>query len=279
MANDDPDELYRQGRFAEAEKAYSDADMDRPKDIRFRYNRGCAAYQNSDYEASAAAFTSVLRRAEDNETRFRAVYNLGNTAFKQGDLSSAANYYKQAILYNPDSSDAMHNLELALREMKKQKENQQKDPDSKGQKQPDSSQNQEGKEEGEKQGKPPEEGSDESAEKKAAAKDQSENQEQNGAKDQSGPEQEDKQNQKTPPDDAMGKDKQRSPQDLSGELEPREVMPEQGKENEDLGLAPSMIDRKKAEALLDNIQEDPSRFFQYQVPQEKRRGVSSGKDW
>jgi hypothetical protein len=41
----------------------------------------------------------------------------------------------------------------------------------------------------------------------------------------------------------------------------------------------AMIDRKKAEALLDNVQEDRSRFLQYQLSKEKRRGPQSGKDW
>ena len=272
MASDDPDELYRQGRFSEAERAYAEADMNRPKDIRYRYNRGCAAYQNSDYKASEAAFSSVLRRTEDKDTRFKASFNLGNTAFKQGDLSSAASHYKQALLYKPGSNDAMHNLELVLREMKKQEENQQKDTDSKGQNQPNSSQNQDGQEE-QKQDTSTDQGSADSE------KETPENKKQREPKDPSESEQDDKRNQQAPPDNATGKHKEQSPQDLSGKLGPREPMPEQSNENENQGLAPSMIDRKKAEALLDNIQEDPSRVFQYQIPQEKRHGVSSGKDW
>ena len=43
-----PDDLYREGKFSEAEKAYTKADMDNPRDIRYRYNRGCAAFQNKN---------------------------------------------------------------------------------------------------------------------------------------------------------------------------------------------------------------------------------------
>jgi len=43
-AAETPDELYRKGRFSEAEKAYAGMDMDHPKDLRYRYNRGCAAW-------------------------------------------------------------------------------------------------------------------------------------------------------------------------------------------------------------------------------------------
>jgi hypothetical protein len=50
-------------------------------------------------------------------------------------------------------------------------------------------------------------------------------------------------------------------------------------EKADSEASAAMIDKKKAEALLDNVQEDPSRFLQYQLSKEKRRGPRSGKDW
>ena len=65
-AEEDPDELFRKGRFKEAEQAYARADMDRPRDIRFRYNRGCAAYQGSDFQGARGAFSSVVSRTEDD---------------------------------------------------------------------------------------------------------------------------------------------------------------------------------------------------------------------
>ena len=66
-ASENPDELYEQGRFAEAEKIYSQKDMDNPKDLRYRYNRGCAAYQSGDYKGALAAFTSVSKRTEQTD--------------------------------------------------------------------------------------------------------------------------------------------------------------------------------------------------------------------
>ena len=93
-AAETPDELYREGRYEEAEKAYAQKDMDHPKDVRFRYNRGCAAYQKGKYEEAAAAFSSVLKRSGDEDVRFKAAFNLGNTAFKQGDYASAAAFFQ-----------------------------------------------------------------------------------------------------------------------------------------------------------------------------------------
>ena len=262
LALEDPDELYRLGRFAEAEKIYADSDMDNPKDLRYRYNRGCANYQGSDYKGATASFSSVLRRAKDSRTRLKAAYNLGNTAFKQGDFASAAAHYKKAILIDPESENARFNLEIALRKLEKQKKEQkegQKCSGKEGNKKDQSKDGKKGK--GEEKSSP-----DKSSEKKDPQdKDQ---QEKKTGKD---PGQEKK------PDEAR-EEEQGPPKDLSGDLQPREGLPQKEKD-EGSGQAISLMDRKKAEALLDNVKEDRSKYLEFQTPKGKRRGVLSGKDW
>ena len=117
--DENPDELYGQGRFAEAAQGYANRDMDNPKDIRYRYNRGCADYQASDFKGAMAAFSSVLKRTDDPQTRVKAAFNLGNAAFKQKDFASAKAYYQQVIQLDPANENARFNLELALRELEK----------------------------------------------------------------------------------------------------------------------------------------------------------------
>jgi Ca-activated chloride channel family protein len=242
LAAESPDELYRQGRFAEAEKAYARSDMDNPKDIRYRFNRGCAAYHNADFKEASAAFSSVLKRSDNEEIQFKAVYNLGNTAFKKGDFESAVAQYKEAILLNPESEDAKYNLELALRELEKLKKKK-----SEEQKKTDQNQSQE------------------------------KDQRKGDAKKQSGKKEDSKQKK----DESAGKGQraeQESPRDLSGELTPLQDIPDHDKDQTP-GQTGAMLDRKKAEALLDNLKEDRSRFLRFQIPEDKKRGVRSGKDW
>ena len=248
--DENPDELYRLGRFAEAEKIYADSDMDNPKDLRYRYNRGCANYQGADYKGAMAAFSSVLRRAQDSRTRLKAAYNLGNTAFKQGDFASAAAHYKKAILIDPESENARFNLEIALRKLEKQKKEQKE-----GNKKDHSKNGKKGKGEGES-----------SPDKSAENKDSQD-------KDQQDKKKGEDQGQDTKPDEEKG-----PPKDLSGDLQPREALPQKEK-NEGSAQAISLMDRKKAEALLDNVKEDRSKYLEFQTPKGKRRGVLSGKDW
>jgi Ca-activated chloride channel family protein len=284
LAAEDPDELYQQGRFAEAEKAYASSDMDHPKDVRYRYNRGCSAFQNSDYQGAMAAFSSVMRRAKDDDIRSKTAYNLGNTAFKQGDFQSAAAYYKQAIRFNPKDEDAKHNLELAVRELEKLKQQKDKDQHTEPQKEPGQEQGQGDQSKSDQEKKD----SDKSSGQKTPDQEQSEQQAQQSSKpenqtegkSQGKPEEEEKSEPAKGAKQDQGQQAgQASPQDLSGDLKPMENLPEDQQGDQTPGAAMSMIDKKKAEALLDNIKENRAKFLQFRVPEEKKYGVSSGRDW
>jgi Ca-activated chloride channel family protein len=272
LGANNPDELYRQGRFEEAEIAYAQSDMDNPKDIRYRYNRGCAAYQNSDYKGAKATFLSVLKRTKDDEIRFKASYNLGNAAYKDGDFGSAVDYFKQSLAYNPTSEDARYNLELALRESEKQKKSESEDSNTEQQKPPDSQEDKEKSSENDKKGNTSldtDTGNKESeGQKQGTDKDQTES----GQKKKPG-------QQKTKEPNETQKDEKESPTDLSGELKPLDAPKEEPENDEGPDTYTSTLDRRKAEALLDNIKEDRSRFLRFQIPEDKKHGVQSGKDW
>ncbi len=275
LAADPPDQLYRQGRYEDAEKAYAKADMDHPKDIRFRYNRGCAAFQNGQYKEAEAAFSSVMRRATDGNVRFRAAYNLGNTAYKQEDYASAAEYFKAALTANPASEDARYNLELALRAIEKTKQKQseapkdnpqtgdkqeegqeEKNSENNGQSQDNSAQNQNQKQKDTPNGdgeKPP----DDPTPQDTTEPDGNQNQESTQEK----------------------KPETESNEDMAGDLRPRQAMSELQKKNGQQRSEGSAVDQKKAEALLDNVQENPSALLQFMMPEENRHGTASGRDW
>ena len=266
QAEENPDELYRQGRFGEAEKAYALSDMDNPKDIRYRYNRGCSAYQNSDFKGARGAFSSVLRRTENEEIQFKTAYNLGNAAFKENDFESAVAQYKEALLLNPESEDAKYNLELSLRELEKLKKKKTEEQKKEGQKTPDQSKD---------GGDPSKSGEKEEGPDRKQPKAQDHK---NGKAQKEFDKQEAGERGKDERPDEGQKAEQESPKDLSGELTPLQAMPEQGKDQTP-DQAGAMLDRKKAEALLDNLNEDRSRFLRFQIPEDKKRGVQSGKDW
>jgi len=257
-ATENPDELYKQGSYAEAEKAYAKKDMDNPQTIHFRYNRGCAAYQNSDYKGATAAFKSVIRRSNDPQIIFRSLYNLGDTAFKQGDFDSAADYFKKALEYNPNDKDACCNLELTLRELKKQKEKENKD-------QKDKPQNNQNNDQDKKQDTTKPDNQDKGPSKQQNKNDQNKKDEPDR----------DKKNR------ATSAPKEQEQTDLSGKLSgPKKSTADQLNQKKNNAPKPfqTALDKQKAEALLDNIQDNPARFMKFNIPRDKRQ-TRSGKDW
>jgi Ca-activated chloride channel family protein len=266
QAAESPDELYRKGRFAEAEKAYAQSDMDNPKDLRYRYNRGVAAYQAGDYQGAAAAFASVLRRSQDDDIRAKAAYNLGNATYKQGDFQSAVNHYKQAIAQDPSSEDARHNLELAVRAVQMQQQQQSRQPQDQSQQDQSDGENKKGD-----QGR---QSDDKSSEQDPAQKQQkpNESEQPEGSQGQSA--------EQSPEEKPGGKQQtgQKTQQELAGELKPRGDMPpaQTGEQTSKANM--TRMNQQKAEALLDNIQEDRSQMMRLQM-KGRQQGVGSGKDW
>jgi Ca-activated chloride channel homolog len=258
-----PDRLYKKGQYKEALSSYEKLDIENPKDISYRYNKGCAAYQLKDFKTAQAAFRSVYQRAKDNNMRFKAAYNLGDTAFQSGDMQSSVSFYKEALRINPQSPDARYNLELALKKIKEdedRKKQQQNQQDNKNQDKEDKNkQNQQ--------------------DKNNKGNDKQKNQQDQKQKNQNG-----KDNEKQQPgqQQGQGRNKQQQPQqpqNLSGEL--KALNPAQqnkeGKDEPNQQQAKSP-DKAKAEALLGNIQEDRSRFLQHQAP-EDNQAPKSGKYW
>lgn len=262
------DELYRQGRYEEAKKAYRDLDIENPRDVRYRYNMGCASYQKGDYKEAADAFTSVYRRSEDNEIKFKALYNLGNTAMATQNYGAAVNYFRQAVILNPGDQKARFNLELAIHK-KKEADQKQNQDDQKGQS---------GQQEKEQNGQ------NDSTNNSGDQKDPSEKDknEKDGSTDNDKKNESSKQeNHKNNPSDSQQQDEESSNKspDRDGELKSITG----GDEKENAKNRPDdkpvmSLEQKKAKTLLDNINEGKRSLF-YKLPSNQKQRRSTGKYW
>ena len=89
---------YEEGDFAAAASGFSDA-----------YRRGVALYRAGRYKDAGEAFASVKRE----DVKADALYNLGNTRFKQSDYPGAIEAYEQSLTLRANDEDTLHNLGLA----------------------------------------------------------------------------------------------------------------------------------------------------------------------
>ncbi|MBC2696597.1 MAG: VWA domain-containing protein [Desulfobacteraceae bacterium] len=261
-ANENPEELYNQEHYQKAEQAFIKKDMDHPKDVRNRYNRGCASFQNANYEGASAAFRSALKRTDDKQITFRSAYNLGNSLFKQGDFQGAAQAFKQAIKINPGDEDSRYNYGLALKtieENRKQKEEKQQENQEQNQDQDqDKARNKKNKDDPNKK------------------YDQNQADQNQDKEDQSGRSNE----RKEQANQDSGQDDQAQNKQEQGES--AEQTEKSGQPGQDAGTSEEYqtgaMSKNEAEAFLDNIGEDPAAINRLRFRGKEQR-AASGKDW
>jgi tetratricopeptide (TPR) repeat protein len=126
---------YAQGDHAGALQAFEGAAASRPDDPRARFNLADGLYKSGKLDEAAALFRSLGADAAA-PLAGPSRYNLGNALFQKKDYAGAAGAYREALRVLPGDLDTRRNLELALRELKKQQEQQQQ------QQQPDQDQKQ-----------------------------------------------------------------------------------------------------------------------------------------
>jgi len=262
------EDLYYRGSYLDAESYFREMDMNNPKDVRWRYNRGCAAYKSDQMEASLSAFNSVTKRSKDPELLFRSTYNAGNILFKNGDFASAAQLYTQALKIKPDDEDARYNLSLAL---VKKKAAQQEDKDSQcnNPKEGDQNNDSQKNDQQNQQNKDSEQKDQNKQNKDSKSQENAQNKDQN----------KDKKDNDQSQQNANNKKQEEKP-DLSKELKAAQAMPEDQKKQGE--QSPEEKAQKmavlKAQALLDNIQEDRSIQMK-QMKAEGKEDARSGKHW
>jgi tetratricopeptide (TPR) repeat protein len=106
--------LYDQTNYRDAVNAYQSAQVDAPDQPEPYYNAGSALAQSGDVDRAIAALNQALKTADDNLAA-KAYYNLGNVYFGMSRFDDAIQAYQQALLRNPEDTDARYNLELALK--------------------------------------------------------------------------------------------------------------------------------------------------------------------
>lgn len=132
------DKLYKEGKYAEAERKYDSALRKHPGNNALLYNRSNAQYQQENYSDAGKSYENVIHSTNDNQLKAKAYFNKGNTNFKRENYAEAINDYKSTLKINPNDIDAKKNLSIALKKLKQQQQqNQEKDQKDNQEKQND----------------------------------------------------------------------------------------------------------------------------------------------
>ncbi|MEE8368712.1 MAG: tetratricopeptide repeat protein [Thermoanaerobaculia bacterium] len=125
---DDPYAAYLDGDYETALAGFVDQQVERPDHLGIALNVGSAYYEMKNYAAAEKAFSAAAFSA-GTERQAEAFYNLGNTAFRQGKLEQAVEFYRASLEKNPDDADAKFNVEFVRDEIRRRHEEAQKRQD------------------------------------------------------------------------------------------------------------------------------------------------------
>ena len=118
-------ETYENGNYASAVELYRQAIQANPDDSRLYFNLGNSLAQIGRVEEAQQAYEQFKSMTDDPLERSLADYNIGNLYSETQQLETAADFYRQALMNNPDDDDARHNYELTMRQQQQQQEQQQ----------------------------------------------------------------------------------------------------------------------------------------------------------
>ena len=229
--NNEGNEAYVQQAYEEALTSYQSAQIENPELVEPHYNAANTLYRAGDYAGALEELQTALALADSGdeekplEIAQASFFNAGNSSFNTQELEAAVDAYRQALLLNPDDSDAKYNLELTLQQQQQQEQEQEQQE----QKNQEENQNQEQSEDSEEQNEDQPQDGEQNNEQE---QEQSENEEQN--QDESENKSEEGQDQDEPQEgDEQESDQQDGkPQDeQAGDQQPGEGEPQPAEED------------------------------------------------
>jgi Ca-activated chloride channel family protein len=119
---------YAAGDHAQASQDFAQAASIRPRDPGARYNVAVGRYKTGRYDEADAAFRALTADV-GSPVAGPARYGLGNVLYQKQDYGGAVQAYRDALRVMPDDESTRRNLELALRALQKQQDEQKKDQD------------------------------------------------------------------------------------------------------------------------------------------------------
>ena len=105
------------------------------------FGRGSSAFQQGDLETAKHSFEQSLK-ADDEQLKSKAMYNLGNTFYQNQKTEEALAFYRKALELDPTDKEAKYNYEFL-----KYQQEPPEDQDQKNKEQEDKNQEQEENEE------------------------------------------------------------------------------------------------------------------------------------
>lgn len=105
-------EAFQKKDYTTAIRKYTEAVEGNDKDFDAVFNLGNSLYKNKKYSEAEAIYTKALNIAPNKKDLAVTYYNLGNAHYQDGKLEAAEKAYREALKNNPNDEFARKNLQI-----------------------------------------------------------------------------------------------------------------------------------------------------------------------
>lgn len=128
---------YENEQFKDAEIDYREALEKNSQNPKALYNLANALYKQGQFKEAADILSGLSSMEIDEKIKADALHNLGNAQIKNEELEAGIEAYKNALRINPEDQDTRHNLALAQQMLQQQQQQQQNQDDQQNEDQQD----------------------------------------------------------------------------------------------------------------------------------------------
>lgn len=128
--------LYKEGKYQEATKKYKAAQKGAPKDIDLSDEVAQSSYKAAEFEKAEKVYNTSSSKKGSASQQAKTYHNIGNAKMKQKKYQEAVEAYKESLRKNPKDNETRYNLSEALKQQKKQEQQQNKKDNKQNQSQP-----------------------------------------------------------------------------------------------------------------------------------------------
>jgi tetratricopeptide (TPR) repeat protein len=114
----DANDEYKQNKFVDAEANYRISESKFPKRAAAPYNLGNTIYKQNQVSEAKFAYAKAIKNAKTRPEKHKAFHNLGNVFMKEKDYTQAVEAYKQALRNDPTDDETRYNYALAKQKLK-----------------------------------------------------------------------------------------------------------------------------------------------------------------
>jgi tetratricopeptide (TPR) repeat protein len=134
-------DAYKKSDFTKAINSYKEIITKNEGNTTALYNLGNALYKTDKKEEAAMAYEKAAAKMTNTVEKSNALYNKGVVLQNNKKITESIVAYKDALKQNPTNEDARHNLQLALKQQKEEKEQKKDDKKDKEKDQKDKKDN------------------------------------------------------------------------------------------------------------------------------------------